>query len=74
MKSLRVFLMVAVVIGMGSLVSCSKETPAEEIDNTTQKLEGQAVEAKKEVDAKSADLQKEADKKATEILNKTQTK
>jgi len=73
MKSLRLFLMVAVVIGMGSLVSCSKESPAEEIDNTTQKLEGE-VELKKEVDAKSVDLQKEADKKAAEILNKTQKK
>jgi len=74
MKSLRLFLMVAVVIGMGSLVSCSKESPAEEIDNTTQKLEGEAVELKKEADAKSVDLQKEADKKAAEILNKTQKK
>ena len=62
MKSLRVFLMVAVVIGMGSVVSCSKETPAEEIDNTTQKLEGQAVELKKEADKKANDIMEQAKK------------
>ncbi len=59
MKSFRVFLMVAVVIGMGSIVSCSKETPAEEIDGTTQKMEGKAVE-----------LQKKADQKAQEIMDR----
>ena len=62
MKSLRVFLMVAVVIGMGSVVSCSKESPADEIDNTTQDLEGQAVELKKEADKKANEIMDQAKK------------
>ena len=61
MKGFKLFLMAAVVIGMGSLVSCSKEsTPAEEIENTTQKMEGEA-----------AKLQKEADATANKLLDKT---
>ena len=56
MKSLRVFAMVVAAMGLLTAVSCSKETPAEEIDDTTQKLEGQAEKLQNEADAKAAEI------------------
>ena len=64
--------MAAVVAGMGLCVSCSKEeeTPAEEINNTTQALEGEAAALQE----KAVELKKDADSKATDLTKQAKAK
>ena len=58
MRVLRAVLCVVMFGGAVALVSCKKEsTPADKIDAATQKVEGAAVDLKKEGDAKKVEAE-----------------
>ena len=55
MKIIRVMLLALIVGGLGCLISCGKETPADKIDNTTNALENKIEGLQKDVEEKKAE-------------------